>query len=269
MNAFLFDIDGVLTNPHMTDEVNPQFIALLVAKLNEGYPIGLISGRPLSWEITEVVEKVERYVSEHTEFDPSILDRLFVSGEFGSTAAIHVNGNREEIVYKEKALPKELVQKLEEATKQFHNFGACDPDKLTMFTFYSNGIVPLTVFQEHKEEIMHVIRQVVGDNPAIDIHSDQVSINVKHQSANKHAATAQFLQWLSEKEIKPTHYYAFGDSLSDLEIGKELFDQNLPVTFIFVGEKGTLAHHPIPFSVVLTIRHYDEGTLEFLKEIDR
>lgn len=269
MKAYIFDIDGVLTNPHKTDEVNPQLIPLLVAKLNEGKPLGLISGRPLSWEITEVVEKIERYVMENPMFVPTILDNLFVSGEFGSTAAIHVEGKRKEIIDQEKALPKELVQKLEEVTRQFREYAAFDSAKLTMFTVYSNGTVPLHVFKEHKKDIIPVIKQVVGDNPEIEVHEDQVSINVKNKLATKHVATAQFLKWLAEKKIVPVHFYAFGDSASDLEIGQELFDQKVPATFVFVGERGTIEHKPVSFPIIFTENHYDEGTLDYLNQIDK
>lgn len=267
MIAYLFDIDGVLTNPHNTDDVNPAFIPVLVEKLREGTPVGLISGRPLVWEITEVVEKMERYVQEHSAYDPMILDNLFVSGEFGNTAAIHVEGERQEVVYEEKAIPKSLLPKLEEAIKPFQEYAAFDSKKRTMFTVYSNGTIPLRIFQQHAKEIVSALQIIVGANSEFEVHEDQVAVNVKHALANKHAATKQFLQWLLKKDMHPSHFYAFGDSLSDLEIGKELSSQQLPFTFIFVGEKETIAHHPVTFPIVFTKKQYDEGTLEFLKQI--
>jgi phosphoserine phosphatase len=266
MTAYLFDIDGVITNPQTRQIGNPELITHIVSRLEKNNPIGLISGRAYPWIVERVLQKIEHYVAEHTNLSPNILDNLFVSGEFGGVGAVHVNGKRKEFIKRDVIIPPELRNQLKNVAKQFTQYAFIDEEKQTQFSMEMNYDRDEQTFSHNAREIAKTLCTVVGDNASIEVHVDRIGINVKYRNVNKHYATDQFLGWLQEKKRKPQKFYVFGDSVSDLEIGEALHKHNLPFTFVFVGEKELIEEKHVQFPFIVTQGHCDEGTLEFLEQ---
>ncbi len=88
--------------------------------------------------------------------------------------------------------------------------------------------------------------------------------NILHEGMSKASGTAKVLDWLNKHGIKPELFSVFGDSTSDLDIGKELLRQNLNFRFVFVGEK---VPDNVPFEVIQPSEKFDKGTLEYLNSL--
>jgi hydroxymethylpyrimidine pyrophosphatase-like HAD family hydrolase len=264
MNAYFFDVDGVLTN--LEQKTNPDLIAKLSRILMDGNVLAFISGRGFTTQIRMVVKPIEDYIAKHSPESKHRIDNLFVSGEFGGVNLLHKNGARISSIDDAVALPEALRQKLTTTAEPYLDILLVETDKQTMFSSPKKPTAPMDEFNAIKKELEAKYQKVLQDYQEFTLLSDRYSINIKHKKATKRYATAQVLTWLLEKGVHPQHYYAFGDSFSDLDIGEELFARNLPMDFIFVGQKHELEGLTIKFPYSITNEDFDLGTLEFLSK---
>jgi HAD superfamily hydrolase (TIGR01484 family) len=265
MNAYLFDVDGVLNNAR-SHKINPELITILINKLLEGVPLGFISGRGLLWLRSGVVKVLENYLNDHPGFKKNILDNVYISGEFGGATCIHENGIRKEFVNKEFTIPEEVKRGLHLVSFQYSDYVFVVTEKQTTFTVVANEHIKEEDFQARKNDMIEDYKQIIAPYPELEVHSDRVAINIRYKKANKGYATDMFLSWLKEKGFAPEKYIVFGDSPSDLEMGEELQKRQLPFEFIFVGEQSELGNTKPQFPLTITKGHCDEGTLEYFSQ---
>lgn len=265
MNAYLFDVDGVITDPATRSISKPQLVTHLITLLQKGNPIGIISGRGLIWLRSRVVKVLENYLDDHPMLDRTILNNVFISGEFGGVTAHYENGERKESINKALILSQEIRNALEEKAKDFKEYVFVDIEKQTQFTLEANFEKNTNLMDDHGDTIAAGLQQIIHDQPVLEVQVDRIAVNVKNKNANKRYATNQFLTWLSEKGLKLEKFYVFGDSPSDLEMGNALHEQGLVFDFIFVGETNELPKETLPFHVIITKGHCDAGTLEYLE----
>ena len=83
---FVFDIDGVITNPD-TKEPNKKIIERIGADLNQELPVALITGRSINWIENNIMPILKTTIENNQK-----LDLLFTSGEKGSVSVEYVNG---------------------------------------------------------------------------------------------------------------------------------------------------------------------------------
>lgn len=256
MTAYLFDIDGVLTDLDKRQLSKQGIIDHIETKLSEGAIIGLISGRALSW-IEKRILSVIRTRSE----------QLYISAEFGGMTETFQGGKQHIVTNHDFALPKDLYMNLEKIGKQFEEYVFVDHGKKTQFTVEATYKKPESVYRSHKKEIGEVLQKAISGYPQLEVLVDLLGTTVKHKMANKKFATSQFLIWMSEHHQEPEQFYAFGDSIADLEIGEELSHHNKKVTFIFVGNNEHINPSHFAFPIYFTKNKYDEGTIEFLESL--
>jgi histidinol phosphatase-like enzyme len=132
--------------------------------------------------------------------------------------------------------------------------------------------VTIANFAKREHKIASVFRKIIRElklEETVEIHEDRIAINIKRKISNKMFATKQFLAWLSYKNLHPEKFKAFGDAVSDLEIGHELRKNNLNFDFIYVGNPKDIKHQ-INFPIISTLEKFgketDEGTLDYLKQ---
>jgi len=89
--AWIFDVDGTISNPQEKKITEPDIIHTMLGKLKAGQPVAVISGRDLEWIIQNVVRPIEEYGLKHNS---DLLHNLFVSGEFGNTSLTYRYGKR-------------------------------------------------------------------------------------------------------------------------------------------------------------------------------
>jgi hydroxymethylpyrimidine pyrophosphatase-like HAD family hydrolase len=264
MNTYFFDVDGVLSN--LSQEVNKELIVKLSDHLLDGEPVGLISGRGLVWQLEHVVKPIENYIATHEKNNGHVIDNLFVSGEFGGVSILHKNGERITKINSEVSMPSDMRQKLMDVARDYDKIVFVEIEKQTMFSSAKRIPIDIELFRLRKPEMIAWLGEVVKQYPDFEIHSDRFSINIKHKKADKRYATGQVVTWLDDRGLHPDHYFAFGDSISDLDIGVELFARKLPMEFIFVGRKEELEGQKIEFPYTVTNADFDLGTLEYLNK---
>jgi hydroxymethylpyrimidine pyrophosphatase-like HAD family hydrolase len=64
MKAWLFDVDGVLTNPQEKKIVESKIIEFLIKILSSGELIGLNTGRSLEFVEKEVLEPLQNHLQK-------------------------------------------------------------------------------------------------------------------------------------------------------------------------------------------------------------
>lgn len=263
MNAYLFDVDGVLTDIKNRVVDKEELIAQIISKLQNGEPVGFITGRGLDWLSENAINALEAYINDKN-LDVKLLNNLYVSGEFGGVSMMHVNGERKIIVDENFAIPKNLREKLIEKIREYKDVVYPETEKQTMVSAPSYPETAERLFNEKKHEIIESLKKIIEGHNEFEVHSDRYAINVKNKKADKHHATSLFIDWLKVKQFMPDKYFAFGDSISDLEIGQELYDRGLDMEFIFVGKAEELEGKNIQFPYIVTQADFDAGTLEYL-----
>ncbi len=260
--AWLFDVDGVVVHLEEHKIVEMQIVDEIIKHLSHHEPVALISGRSAEWQRDNVVAIIHQEFAK-TDYSPSLLDNLYISGEFGGTA-IEFQGGKD-VFKKDSAVlvPENITKEAEKIAEKYHENFLIDP-KQTFFTIYTDTIQQ---FSKEADSIIHDLQQMIDTfhlQDELDVHRDTTAINIRHKNATKRYATRQIVAWLEKKGIIPEKYMAFGDSASDIEIGEELFAMQVPFTFIFVGLVEKLQTKP-SFPLVETKEKFDKGTLEFLQ----
>lgn len=258
MNAWIFDVDGVITNLATRKVEHPQIIQQIVGKLKAGEPVGIITGRALPWLYNGVLSKIEGQAK------PQDLSNLFASPEFGAITIDYKEGKRVENIDKTLLIPSSLINECRLIAGNYKDVFYVDEEKITHFTLAVHKGINENVFKTKQIELVKKLGELVtklGFGDEIEVHHDSIAINVKNKKLNKHLATQKLLSWLMGKNSNPELFFVFGDSTSDLQIGEELNKQKKNVKFIYTGKDGL---GNLPFEVVRPSKLYDEGTLEYL-----
>ncbi len=95
------------------------------------------------------------------------------------------------------------------------------------------------------------------------VDSVRLSTDIESIEAGKNLAARRFLNFLKDLNIELEKFYAFGDSISDIQMAQELFDNGQDVTFIFVGGREMLKEK-YPFEIVYPQKLFDDGVVEFM-----
>lgn len=264
-NAWLFDVDGVITNPEQKRVTEPQILDEIAKRLQRNEPVALITGRNLEWVTDRVASQLETKVTEK-----KLLDNLFVSGEFGGSFTIYRNGQRNQKVDEEIRVPQDIIEKAREIAAKFSDSMFFDESKKTMVSIEMNDNLSIDQFKSPQKELVEQLNRMLEEEHVQDrfmVHADSIATNIRDKKANKRFAAKQVIGWLVDKGIRPQSFITTGDSSSDLEMAQEIHDKGLPVTFVFVGketDRRKIGGQNLPFPVTFTQGKYEKGTLEYL-----
>lgn len=261
--AWIFDVDGVLVHLEKRQLVEKDLITHILNLLQQGDLVAFASGRSTHWQRENVIKLLEDKAKEQG-LSMSLLDRVFISGEFGGTRIYFHEGHERDEVNKDHVIPKDVFEELLACVEPFLHDFILEP-KQTIFTIFTKK---LKTFSTDCPILVAKFQTVIDTHSLqeeIEVHADTSAINVKYKRANKRYATEQILSWIQGKNQEVEHIYAFGDNLSDLEIGEELTNKNLLFTFVYVGDPTKLPKN-LSFPITKTQEHFDKGTLEFLKQ---
>jgi len=271
MNAYIFDVDGVIVDPQLHIISKPELVSQIIKILQKGDVIAFISGASVNRLNNKVIHVLDDYIKNNS-FNYNLLDNVFISGEFGDVTITFSNGIKKEDVVLDKSFNEKVKKELIDISLRFSDVVTIDEYKQTQFTVVTRPDVPLEKFIEQERNIASLYRKAVknlGFEEILEVHEDRIAINVKYKTSNKSRATNEFLKWLTYKSLKPDKFKAFGDAVSDLEIGHELWKNNLNFDFIYVGNPSDIKHN-INFPIISTLQKFgketDEGTLEYLKQ---
>lgn len=236
--AYLFDVDGTLTDPKEQRLTDPTLIETLVEKLRRGEPVGLNTGRPTYW----AMEHVGRAVVEQVE-DPSLLENFIIVGEKGGTwVTFDENGAEHHGRSKQLDIPPEIKDRLNAVVREkYRHVMYVDDERPTMIsTILLPGLEPLE-YDRYRLEMAQEIARIVEESTATDrLKIDQTTIatDIEGKYVGKALGADRFLEFLKTREIVPRKFVTFGDSPSDIEMAEELDRKNRETVFVYVGPDG-------------------------------
>lgn len=254
MRAWIFDVDGVLTNLALMD-INRKEIPDKISQILSKEPVALVTGRSLSWVRNRILQKLSLTNKAQAN--------LFIAAEFGLVTASYQNDSLVDHVDENLKTPQEVIEKASEIINKYSGFYEIE-DKVTIFTAKTRRNIPRDKLEMVRAQAMKELKTFLQQTnyEALEGHGDTSAVNVRNKRANKSYATKKVLEWLRSKNINPGLFLVFGDSDSDFEIGEELKNQSKNFKFIYVGQ----APARIPsFPLIRTAAKNDEGTLEYLK----
>ena len=265
-HAWLFDIDGVLTDPLEKKVTQPAVLAEIYRRLLAGEPVALNTGRSSEFITNRVLKELEKMI-----LDKQLLQGLCAIGEKGALSIVYdEKGARHEMIDESISIPKVLqdaVRMLVE--EQFADVMFYDTTKKTMVTAEMNEGVRMDIFKQRQEELNRELERLLvkhGLEGSYTIDSTRIATDIQHKNAGKALGADRFLQWLKWKGLAPEQVVAFGDSRSDVDMAEEVHKSGLPVEFVFVGDRALLQDKQFSFEITFTHGQFEEGVLEYLQE---
>lgn len=266
VTAWIFDVDGVLTDPEEKRITEPEIFSELIKRLEKGEPVGFNTGRSLDFVIAQVLDPLEAKLK-----DKNLLKNIFAIGEKGATwITFGVGGLKSINVDQNISVPKELQNRVREIVSKppYSNTMFYDETKQTMISVELKLEKRVKDFKQAQNKLTQELQDVLckyhlENNFKID--ATRIATDIESIHSGKALGTKKFIELLEEKKIEPNMYICFGDSVSDYEMLEELNRLGKKSQFIFVGKKEDLSdkNHE---RVVFTKKLVDKGTLQYLKE---
>ena len=256
MKAWLFDVDGVITNPELK-KANPQIIKKLSEILERGEILGFNTGRALEFVIEEVLKPLEVTLT-----NKDLLYNVFFVGEKGGMWGDYKNGKIENIVDPQISIPDELNQKIRDLISfKYSDNMFFDETKRTMISTEFKKGTDLSKFHEEQKILVEEMRKILEHQGLnnLTIEPSIIATDIQNPHVGKDLGVERFLMLIKGKG-EPEEFETFGDSPGDLEMHKYLVKHGRKSKFIYVGNK-EIENDP---NVVKTTAKFDEGTLEYL-----
>lgn len=251
-NAYLLDIDGVLSDPKKKEIVLPQILEEIINRLRRGEPVGLNTGRSLA-SIEKIVLDPLKKMIRRKKLDDSILHNLIAIGEKGGAWATFDKAGEVMERYRDNklAVPKYLRGLVGKYVAENFTTMFYDKTKTTMISVEMKDDLPSTqeaTFNMEKQRLATYLHNLLNDLGFINKYSvdvTRIAVDLQYADgklkAGKGRGTDVFIRILSERGIKPKRYVSAGDSTSDAEMHKRLKELELASHFVYVGGRKDLA----------------------------
>lgn len=256
--AYLFDVDGVITDPKEKKITESQIIDLIIKQILRGNFVAFNSGRDTNW----VKNKVLNVLTEKLSNQKYLQDVIAV-GEKG-TSILKFNDGWNEEVDKKYSLPDELKENLRKfapTTKSMFY----DENKHNMATLEMKDGYDIEEFVRERDSVLPEVKKLVSKYKDIISEPTSIDIDIQHKDSGKHLGARHILDWLKSRNINPAHFITIGDSVSDLEMADELFSQGKSVEFWYVNPSKPLDVKK-PYPVKVSTKEFSAGTVEMLEE---
>lgn len=275
--AYIFDVDGVLTIPD-SREFDREIMEDIAERLTKGDPVILNTGRSISWVQQRIIA---RLYHAHNVKDPSVLQNLFVVGEKGGTwLTFDEKGLMQEHKDDSISVPQDLQDTVKRIVEeQFPKTMFFDKTKRTMISTEMQevddkrfeGQVSLEDFQRDQARLVEIFKDLLksrGLEEVLEIDPTTIATDIQNKHVGKDFAIRKALTWLTAKGFSIQKFITFGDSKSDVAMAEELHENGQNVEFVFVGnetDKASIQNDNHSFPIHFTNGKYNHGTAEFLK----
>lgn len=260
MNAWIFDVDGVLSNLETRDITEPSLFPFLKKILLQGDLLAFNTGRDTVWVRRHILEPLEKMGVEF-----SLLKDVFLACEKGGTWQ---EADKDVYIHESFVLPSLFVEKVKKIIDdEFADVVFFDISKKTMISIEMRKGISLDVFTPRQRQLHDILARLLEENNLLDnyfIQEDLIATDIIHKNAGKDMGMQHIVTWLQTIGKIPEHFYCFGDNPSDLHMGELLSDQNFPFTFVYVGTKPL--QQP-SFAPLIPKEKFDKGTTETLKQL--
>lgn len=261
MKAWLFDVDGVLTNPE-EKIANPAVLSEIAKKLEQGEPVALATGRSIDFMRSRVVAPLRELIASPTQ----LISFLAVGEKGGTWISYDQEGEEQENVDPDISIPKELIEKVRNLINEdFADVMFFDETKRTMISTEINDGANIDKYHEKQKLLHQKFRDLISGSKDLKIDPTIIATDIEKKHVGKDLAASRILRWIKEKGFNPTEVIAFGDSKGDIPMAEEIHRQGLSVKMVFVGRPSYIEGIETPFPVVMTSKLFDKGTLEFLQ----
>jgi len=262
MNAWIFDVDGVLSNLDARGIVEPSLFPSLERILLQGDLLAFNTGRDTVWVRRHILEPLEKM-----GVDASLLKDVFLACEKGGTWQ---EADQEVQLNDAFVLPPLFVEKIKNIiTDEFSDVMFFDDGKRTMISVEMKKGIARELFTPRQQELHQIFVKYLdeyGLSQKYFIQEDLIASDIMHKNAGKDIGMQHILTWFELSNKHPEHFFCFGDNPSDLHMGELLQSKNYPFTFVYVGTKPL---EPTSFVPILTEEKFDKGTASFLKTFDK
>ncbi len=261
-HMLVMDVDGVISDLK-EKKPSPKIIQHIYNELEKGIPIALNTGRGLP----AVIEKVINLLMKN-HADKSFLKNLLVVGEKGGTwMTFDENGKSTKHVDSTIIVPNLFRKDVRNliVSKYSHSM-FFDDTKDTMTSVEMNDGYDIEKYLEDQKKLIPEVNSLLDKHRLHDdlrLEPNQIAIDVQDKRIGKHLGITRLLEWLKDKNVQVKKFTTMGDNESDIKMAEELHDNNFQVDHLHVGEKAIKSQYP--FKLITSIKHYTQGTEEFLK----
>jgi len=263
--VWLFDVDGVITNPQEKKVTDSEILDQLIRRLKSGEPVALVTGRSLKF----LKDRVVGPLSEKLEDKSYLVDLLIVGEKGGAKVTFNQKGELQELLDQSLRVFSPLREEVKHVVDEnFASLMFFDDSKMTMISIEMRDGAKLEDFWSKQGKLGKILQGLLTKYNLygqLRVDATTIATDVEDKKVGKAHASSRVLDWLKERNIKPRGFVVVGDSQSDLDMAKEIDRNNFPVEFIYVGEAQRLRAKDVSFPVVSTKAQYEKGTLEYLR----
>lgn len=258
--AFLFDVDGVITDPKEKKITEPKILNLIIDLLNSGDFVAFNSGRDTNWVKQNVLDPLAQQIKEK-----QLLKDILAIGEKG-TSIMKFDESWHEEIDRNYALPNELKEKLREFVKTTKSM-FYDENKHNMVTLEMKDGYDIDKFVNERDSVLSKVKEIISKYRDIVAEPTSIDIDIQHKDSGKHLGAKHILNFFSANGINPSHFITIGDSFSDLEMADELHAQGKSVEFWYVNPAKPLDISK-PYPIKVSENEFTAGTVELLEEFN-
>jgi HAD superfamily hydrolase (TIGR01484 family) len=265
--AYLFDIDGVLTDPKNPPHIGTETLDELYKRMRSDI-VGFNTGQSLAFIVKELLDPLEAKVQDRRE-----LHQVVAIGEKGAAWITYdQEGNRIEHIDDRFSLPEDFRHELQELASRepYTQVMFYDEAKKTMASVqirYSTLRTDVNKYTEQQKSFVDKVRTLLTRHHLDEqfiVDPTRTCVDIESKHVGKAAGTRTFVELLKERGIEPEEFVCFGDSNSDYDMLKELERLGKQVTFVFVGGREQFTIEDTTH-VIFTKHHINEGTLEYFR----
>lgn len=265
MKAYLFDVDGVLSDPVEKQVTELELFDQIISRLQKGYPICLNTGRSTQWMFERFITPFIKQID-----NKSILLRFIAIGEkggtwitFDETGAMH-HGKINTIT-----IPKEVIEKAKQLVNQkYHDSMFFDETKETMMSIEMQDGFDISMFTQRQKILVEDLKQLLEEynlQHVYNIDPTTICTDVESPKVGKALGADLFLDFLKDNAIVISEFKTFGDSLSDFAMSDELERKGKSVKMIYVGDRKKLGKIHRSYQINY-IPGFSQGTLHYLQK---
>ncbi|HSA83600.1 MAG TPA: hypothetical protein VLF20_01790 [Patescibacteria group bacterium] len=266
MTAYLFDVDGVLTDP-VYKRTEPALLDQLIQILSRGDPVAFNTGRGLEWVEKQILADLLQKLTDKT-----LLQRLILIGEKGETwLFFDAEGKVHKRTTEGLAMPEALQQQFKHILEtKYHDAMFFDETKTVMVTAEMHDGYDLDRFQGKKHRFIEEVKQLLqacDPEKKYKLHFDEISVSIEHKHVGKALGAQRFLTFLAELQMTPDTYYCFGDTESDFDMADYLAAKGKKVYFVYTGKKNNIEINEKSYPIIFETG-YSLGTLAYLERMN-
>jgi hydroxymethylpyrimidine pyrophosphatase-like HAD family hydrolase len=264
--VWIFDVDGVLTNPREKRTTQKGLIEAIAKKIDDGDIITLNTGRSISWVENRILSPLIKEIKNKEK-----LVDLFIVGEKGGTWAFFENNKLITKIDETCKLPYSLREELKRLTNQeFSDSMFYDDSKITLISIEMLDGFEIDDYTKRQAVLIQKLNEIreKAEYKPLKIRIDKtiVAIDVQASFTGKHLGARRIEAWIKDKNINPSKIIMIGDSQADTEMAEEL-QHKYNVDFIFVGDPSNLDTKKLKSKPIFTKNRFEKGTMEFLTSL--